>query len=196
VGGRILTGLNLTSTVHTNAGTYSDTWTFTNANYNDATGTVTNTIAKANATITVTGYNTTYNAVAQQATGIVTGVGGRILTGLNLTSTTHTNAGTYTDTWTFTNANYNDASGTVTSTIAKANAVISVTGYTLTYDGLRHLATGTAKGVTGLLIGGLNLSSTAHGLVGVYNDTWIFTDTTGNYNNASGTVVNTILPRV
>ena len=47
------------------------------------------------------------------------------LSGLDLTGTTHTNAGDYpSDTWTFTDAtgNYNDASGTVSDSIAKADA--------------------------------------------------------------------------
>jgi hypothetical protein len=46
--------------------------------------------------------------------------------------TTHTAAGSYaTDAWTFTDVtgNYNDASGTVSDSIAKANAVIVVTPY-------------------------------------------------------------------
>ena len=51
---------------------------------------------------------------------------------MNLAGTTHTNAGTTTDTWTFTDAtgNYNNQSGTVNDSIAKANATLSVTGYT------------------------------------------------------------------
>ena len=47
--------------------------------------------------------------------------------GLNLSGTTHTNAGDYTaDAWTFTgNVNYNDASGTVHDLIAKAEQTIN-----------------------------------------------------------------------
>ena len=37
-------------------------------------------------------------------------------------------------------------------------------------------------------------SGTVHTNVGTYADVWTFTDTTGNYNNASGTVVDTITP--
>jgi ribosomal protein S28E/S33 len=195
--GEGLSGLNLSGTVHTNAGTYTDTWTFTDTtgNYNNATGTVINTIAKANAAITVTGYNVTYNAAAHRVAGTVTGVGGQVLSGLNLNATVHTNAGTYTDTWTFTDTtgNYNNATGSVISTIAKANAAITVTGYTGTYDAVAHRATGSALGVNGrVLTPLLNLNATVHTNAGTYTDTWTFTDTTGNYNNATGSVISTI----
>ena len=59
---------------------------------------------------------------------------------LILSGTTHTNAGNYsTDPWTFTGAtaNYNNASGTVADSIAKANATIVVTPYSVTYNGGR-----------------------------------------------------------
>ena len=39
---------------------------------------------------------------------------------------------------------------------------------------------------------GLILSGTTHKLPGTYNDTWTFTDITGNYNNTSGTVIDKI----
>jgi hypothetical protein len=54
------------------------------------------------------------------------------LAGLRPDRTTHTTRGHYaTDAWTFTDVtgNYNDASGTVSDSIAKANAVIAVTPY-------------------------------------------------------------------
>ena len=72
------------------------------------------------------------------------------LSGLLLTGTTHTAAGTYTaDPWTFTDStgNYNNTSGTVNDVIAKANPTIVVTPYSVTYDGAPHTATGTANGV-------------------------------------------------
>ena len=149
-------------------------------------------IAKANATISVTPYSVTYDGAAHTATGTATGVGGADLSAsLTLTGTTHTNAGTYNgDAWTFTGgANYNDANGTVDDAIAKANASISVTPYSVTYDGAAHTATGTATGVGGAdLSAGLNLSGTTHTNAGTYNgDAWTFTGGT-NYNDANGTV--------
>ncbi|PYQ49403.1 MAG: hypothetical protein DMF59_13725, partial [Acidobacteria bacterium] len=129
-----LTGLDLSGTTHTNAGDYTDTWTFTNSNYNNASGTKNDKIGKTTATISVTPYNVTYDGNAHTATGTATGVMGESLTGLDLSGTTHTNAGNYTDTWTFTNSNYNNASGTKNDKIGKATATISVTPYTVTYD--------------------------------------------------------------
>src|SRR5206468_6638737 len=126
------------------------------------------------------------------------GVGG---TGLNanlkLSATTDTCGGAYaSDAWTFTDTtgNYNNAGGTVSDSIAKANADISVTAYSVTYDSNPHTATGTATGVNSTnLSAGLNLSGTTHTNAGTYTaDAWAYTDASGNYNNASGTVNDTI----
>jgi hypothetical protein len=192
VGGADVSGLDLTSTTHTNAGTYNgDAWTFTNANYISQNGTVNDAIAKANATIDVTPYSVTYDAAAHTATGTAKGVGGVALAGLDLSGTTHTNAGAYaTDSWTFTDVtgNYNNTSGTVSDAIAKANASITVTPYSVTFDAAAHTATGTAKGVQNETLSGLVLTGTTHTNAGDYaTDPWTFTDVTGNYNNTSGT---------
>ena len=64
-------------------------------NYNNASGTVDDNIAKANATIVVTPYSVTYDGNPHTATGTATGVNGESLSGLDLSGTTHTNAGTY-----------------------------------------------------------------------------------------------------
>src|SRR5206468_939679 len=95
------------------------------------------TIAKANANINVTPYSVTYDGNAHTATGTAAGVGGANLSaGLNLTGTTHTDAGTYNgDAWTFTGSpNYNDVNGTVNDSIAKATPVVTAIGGTFTYD--------------------------------------------------------------
>ncbi len=68
-----------------------------------------------------------------------------------------------------------------------------VTPYSITYDGNPHTAIGTATGVKGEALAGLDLSATTHGSAGTYaSDPWTFTDITGNYNNASGTVSDAI----
>src|SRR5215467_9041021 len=195
VKGESLAGLDLSGTTHTHAGDYAtDPWTFTDVtgNYNNASGTVHDAIAKANANITVTPYNVTYDDDPHTATGTALGVKGESLAGLDLSGTTHTHAGDYaTDPWTFTDVtgNYNNASGSVHDAIAKANANITVTPYNVTYDGDPHTATGTALGVKGESLAGLDLSGTTHTHAGDYaTDPWTFTDVTGNYNNASGTV--------
>ena len=52
--------------------------------------------------------------------------------------------------------------------LRRPNAVISVTPYSVTYDGDPHTATGTAKGVKGENLSGLNLSGTTHTSAGDY----------------------------
>ena len=188
--------LDLSGTTHTNAGTYTDTWTFTDptGDYENASGTITDTVGQAQAAITITPYSGTFNGHAYTATGTATGVGGVDLSAnLDLSGTTHTNAGTYTDTWTFTDpsGNYQTVSGSVTDAIGQAS--ITVTPYSVTYDGNAHTATGTATGVGGVdLSADLNLSGTTHTSAASYTDTWTFIDPTGDYQEASGTVVDSI----
>src|SRR5258705_10827923 len=71
------------------------------------------TICKADATVLVTPYSVPYNGLAHSATYTITGVNGE--TGatvgtVDVSNTTHTNAGTYaSDSWSFTGtANYNN----------------------------------------------------------------------------------------
>src|SRR5205823_3125457 len=158
----------------------------------NASGTVSDSIAKANPTVNVSPYSVTYDGDTHMAAGTAKGVKNETLTGLDLTGTTHTNAGTYpTDAWTFTDStgNYNNTSGTVSDGISKANATISVTPYSVTYDGNSHSASGTAKGVKNENLTGLDVSGTIHTNGGTYaTDQWTFTDSTGNYNSTSGTV--------
>ena len=165
--------LDLSATTHTNVGTYIDTWTFTDTtgNYNNASGTVVDAIAKANATVNLTFYSVTYDGTFNTATKSVSGIGGMSLSGLNLGGTVHTNAG---DLHRFVDLDryhrqYNSASGTVVDTIAKAVASITVTPYSVTYDSNAHTATVSATGVgsDGALTG-LNLTGTTHTNAGTY----------------------------
>ena len=194
-------GVNLNSDLTINSthtsGTYTDSWSFNaGSNYNTATGNMTDTIAKATATVIVTPYDVTYDGNAHTATGTAQGVGGVESPASDLTlSTTHTNAGAYTDSWAFSDPNGTSAqSGTVTDTIQKANASINVVGYNTFYNAVAHSATGTPYGLNGAALPGLNLGGTIHTNVGTDADTWTFTAPNGNYNNASGTVVDTITP--
>jgi len=84
---------------------------------------------------------------------------------------------------------YSGSEGTGKLTVAKADAKIVVTPYDVTYDGNVHTATGTAKGVLNESLSGLDLSGTTHTAAGDYpTDPWTFTDVTGNYKDANGTV--------
>jgi putative cell wall-binding protein len=93
-----------------------------------ATGALT--IAKADPDCSsIAGYSVPYDAAPHVATGTCQGVGSDgTLTGLDLTGTTHTAAGTYaTDPWAFTDVsgNYNDAAGTIADSIGKAAQAIT-----------------------------------------------------------------------
>lgn len=93
------------------------------------------------------------------------------------------------------NASYNAATPVPQSfNIGKANASITVTGYTVPYDTNSHTASGSATGVGNVSLAGLDLSGTTHTNVNSYTDSWTFTDTTGNYNNSSGSVSDAITP--
>jgi hypothetical protein len=82
---------------------------------------------------------------------------------------------------------------TTTANITKANAVCSIAGYSVTYDGNSHTATGSCLGVEGETLSGLDLSTTTHTIAGNYpTEPWAFTDVTGNYSNTSGTVADSI----
>jgi len=180
--------------MHTNAGDYpADAWSFAGGtNYNDANGTVHNIIDKANATIVVTPYHVTYDAIAHNATGTATGIAGVDLSAsLTLTATTHTNAGDYpADVWSFAGGtNYNDANGITHDLIDKANAAVNVTGFTGMYDATSHGASATIAGVTGdsLAAGSsFNPGSSFTNVPGGFAN-WTFTGG-GNYNDQSGTV--------
>jgi hypothetical protein len=153
-------------------------------------------VGKATPAILVTPYSVVYNGAAHTATGTATGALSESLTGLVLTGTTHTNAGDYpTDPWTFTDVtgNYYSTSGSVHDLIDKATATVTVTPYHVPFDGNPHTATGTAKGVMNETLAGLNLSGTTHSPGGDYpTDAWTFTDVTGNYSSANGSVHDTI----
>src|SRR5687767_4652967 len=157
--GEALAGLDLGDSF-TNAGTHSANWTFTDAtgNYNDASGSVTIQIDKADATVSVTGFSGSYDATAKGASGSATGVLGEALAGLDL-GDSFTNAGTHSANWTFTDVtgNYNNASGSVTIQIDKADAAIVVNGFSGTYDAAAKGASGSATGVLGETLAGLDL---------------------------------------
>ena len=112
------------------------------------------TVNKANAAIRVTAYKVTYTGNPFTASGSATGGGGANLNAdLNLSATTHTNAGTYNgDAWSFTDpaGNYNPANGSVNDVINKAAVTVSLSNMTQTYTGsaLSPAATTVPSGVS------------------------------------------------
>src|SRR5207237_931928 len=151
-------------------------------------------VGKADAACSITGYSVPFNGSSHTAAGSCKGVDGvTVLSGLDKSGTTHTDAGTYNaDPWTFTDVtgNYNNTAGTVNDAIGKADAACSITGYSVPFNGSSHTAAGSCKGVDGVtVLSGLDKSGTTHTDAGTYNaDPWTFTDVTGNYNNTAGTV--------
>jgi hypothetical protein len=115
---------------------------------------------------------------------------------VDVSNTTHTHAGTYaSDSWSFTGtANYQDIGATtITDEIDRADAVIAVTGYNVSYDGQAHTATGTATGAGGENLSALLiLTGTTHTAAGSYpTDPWSFPGD-ANHNSDSGTVADNI----
>ena len=151
-------------------------------NYNNASGTVADNIAKADAACTVTPYNVTYDGLPHTATGHCTGVGGAgdVLAGLDLSGTTHTAAGSYpADPWTFTDStgNYNNQNGTVADNIGKAELTVTADNKTRVYGApnpaLTYQITGfvngeilSTSGVTGTPV--LSTTATTASDVGPY----------------------------
>jgi hypothetical protein len=149
-------------------------------------------IAQADAVCSVTGYDEVYDGDAHTASGSCTGVDGEDLSAdLDLSGTTHTNAGFYADDpWTFTDStgNYNDITdGIVDDNIAKADAVCTIIGYTGNFDFNEHGASGSCLDINGDPLDGLDLGD-SFSSAGIHTAFWTFTDVTGNYNDASGSV--------
>src|SRR5262249_32326927 len=144
------------------------------------------TVTADNQTITFGDPSPTFTA---SAVGLVNG---DTLAGLGLTfagnATTAVNAGTYTISPVVpASSDYTISLNDGTVTINKANATVAV-GFTGTYDGQAHSATGTATGVLNedlsseLTITGTNSFTNA----GTYTVNWTFAGDS-NYNAASGT---------
>src|SRR5207245_6062397 len=128
------------------------------------------------------------------ASGTATGVGSVDLSSLfNFSGTTHTAAGSYSGhTSTFNagnvNGNYFADGATITDSIGKATATISVTPYTsvtTTYDANAHRSDERRAGDGSVDLSSLfNFSGTTHTAAGSYSgDTWTFNagHVNGNY---------------
>jgi hypothetical protein len=205
-GANLAADLSLSGTTHTNAGSYaSDAWSFTDpaGNYTSAGGTVSDTIAQAPVLVAASSPTVTYGSAAPTIApifgGFVNGETSAVLTAQPACITAYTAAsaaGSSSSTSCSGAAAANYAftyfSGSVT--VNKATATITVTPYSVTYNGSAHTAASTATGVGGAnLAADLTLTGTTHTNAGAYvGDAWSFTDPTGNYAGMSGTVSDTI----
>jgi hypothetical protein len=167
-------------------------------NYTITYNTASFTINPASSTATVSVSNATYDGQPHGGTATTTGAGdltasptvyyaGRNGTTYASSTTAPTNAGDYTASASFGgDPNHTGSQDSKDFSIGKADATISVQGYSGAYDGDAHGATGTAKGVNDEPLSGLDLGASFTNVPGG-TATWTFTDATGNYNNASGT---------
>jgi hypothetical protein len=153
----------------------------------------------ASATTTVGAGPFVYTGSTQTGgSGTVTGAG--VITGSATVtySGNQINVGTYYVTAHYAgDANHNPSDGAAVGIeITKANAVVVVSPYNVQWDGNEHTATHTIAGVngeTGATVGTVNVSNTAHTIVGTYaGDSWSFTGG-ANYNNiASRTITDVV----
>jgi hypothetical protein len=145
-------------------------------------------IAKADATVNVSGYSGVYDGQPHGASGTATGVLNEDLSSLLDLGATFTDVPGGTADWSFAgNADYNATSGTAAITITAADATVNVSGYSGVYDGNPHGASGTATGIGNVdLTSDLNLGATFTNVPGgaAY---WTF-NAGSDYNTASGSV--------
>ncbi|MFM8220045.1 MAG: hypothetical protein ACKOJF_14130, partial [Planctomycetaceae bacterium] len=165
-------------------GSYSKAWSYSNSNYEDVSGTLGFDIAKATLTVTVSGYTGgTYDSSSHTQSVSVVGVGsdGELFTD----SLTGTNAGSYSQPWSYSNPNYEDASGTLGFDIAKATLTVTVSGYTGgTYDTNSHTQSVSVVGVGS--DGELFTDSLTGTNAGSYSKAWSYSNS--NYESVSGTL--------
>jgi hypothetical protein len=149
-------------------------------------------INQAAAHITVNGYSGIYDGHPHGAGGSATGANGEDLSSLLNFGSVFTDVPGGTAHWTFAgNANYLAASGDASITITQASAGINVNGYTGTYDGHAHGASGTAIGVNGEDLSSLlNLGASFTDVPGGTAH-WSFTGSI-NYASAGGNATITI----
>jgi hypothetical protein len=133
------------------------------------------TVSAVTASIVVTPYSLTYDGAAHTAGGTATGIGGVNLSAdLSLSGTSHTGAGTYTDTWTFhdPNGDYLDASGMVSDSISPATLTVTAAHQTKVYGSadpaLTYSATGFQSHDTAATVLSGGLTRVAGEAVGAY----------------------------
>ena len=160
-------------------------------------------IAKASATVTLGNLSQTYDGTPKSASATTNPAGLNVTftyapisqsaRRLNVASGNPVNAGSYTVTATIDDPNYT-GSASDTLVISKADATVSVSGYTGTYDGSAHGATGTATGAQGEDLSSLLDFGQTYTNVPGGTAHWTFnaSNSNTNYNSSSGDVSITI----
>jgi hypothetical protein len=154
----------------------------------------------ATPTVTVTGGPFTYDGTAHAASATATGAGGVSVGGAftftyNGLAAVPVDAGTYAVVATFTSSdpNYSNATGTGSITINPATPTVVVSGGPCTYDGTAHAAGATAfsvdsvTAVNGSFTFTYNGSAAAPTNAGNYAVVATFTSSDSNYTGATGT---------
>ena len=174
------------------------------SNYNAATDVPQSfNIAKASATVSLSNLSQTYDGTAKFATAttnpaglsvtITYGPASQASHGKNTAVSNPVNAGSYAVTATIDDPNYT-GSASDTLVINKADANVSVSGFTGTYDGSSHGATGTATGAQNEDLSSLFDFGSSYTNVPGGTAHWTFNagNTNTNYNSKSGDVQITI----
>jgi hypothetical protein len=195
----VLTGVTTSGATGTNAATYINTITGTSNNYNLTFVNGSQVIGKANATVTANSTNLTYSGVAQSvsgftATGLVNGETTAVLRSVIASGATGTNVGTYTNTVSGTDSNYNLAFANGSLVIGKANATVTANSANVTYTGLAQSVSGfTAKGLlngeTNSVLTGVTASSATGTNAATYINTVTGTDSNYNLTLVNGELV-------
>jgi hypothetical protein len=175
--------LTISTTASTPVGATSFTVKAATSASDFATGNGTLTVNKASATVVLSNLTQSYTGSALMPTATTTPAGLAII----WTNAPQTNPGSYSVTATVNDANY-EGSASGTFTVNKVDPSCTVNGYTGTYDGAAHGATGSCTGVDGTtVLAGLNLGLSFTNVPGGTAN-WTFTDVTGNYKDKSGSV--------
>lgn len=176
---------NGSTTVPTNAGSYTVVGTINNTNY-QGTSTVTLVVAKASATVTLGSLSQTYNGSARSATATTSPAGKTVTFTYDGSATAPTNAGSYAVVGTISDTNYaGSASGTLV--VAKATGTVTLSGLSKTYNGAAQSAGATTSPTGKTVLFTYNGSGTAPTNAGSYAVVGTISDT--NYaGSASGTM--------
>jgi len=147
----VLAGVAATGATGTNVGSYANTASGTDGNYNLTFTDGALTIDKADATVTANSGSGIYSGVAQSvsgftASGLVNGETASVLSGVAATGATGTNVGSYTNTASGTDGNYNLTFADGALTIDKAHLTVTANDASRAFGAANPTLTTTVSG--------------------------------------------------